>query len=292
MAEVEKKKKKKKEKSESIVHQPLEAEEVPEGEVEISEYGREISSVYSVQGIPLTLLSGDLRKITIHVDIQPNFAGNGSARQLPTGHNNPTVKEIVFPEKGEAPVRLVCIGCKRWSVKGDVSIGVDIGDVPKTVTMNSSTHVFTLMSNHQSSYPEPLFSVKPDSVIHQMFPSMTEASIDKGYGPAHTSGGGQMVAVSVDLDPKTRYPLCPVGFLLKRDLDLSHTPYELVKYGSSSCIEITHTKFLEMAADFKAQIRDNRVLFSKAKGDRLVFTPSNPSVFYASMILDIYYCKI
>ncbi len=282
MADEGEKKKKKKEKKQDqpdlVSSQPSDQQQ----QQSLSENGRDILSVYSVEGIPPVLLSdNEMKKITIHVDILPNM----------TGRQQPIVKDLVFPGT-DGQVRLICIGCKRWSVKGDVSIGVDIGEVPKTVTMNSSTHVFTLMSNHQSSYPECLFAVKPDSHTRQMFPLMKEAEIDRGYGPAHTSGGGEMVAVSVDLDPKTRYPLCPVGYLLKRDLDMSGTPYTLVKYGSSNCIEIAYKKFLEMAADYKVQIRDNRVIFSKAKGDKLVFTPSNPSPFYASMMLDIYYCKI
>lgn len=261
---------------------------------------REMMFVYGIEEIPKTLMNHDIFKVSIHVDIPstavkyyntaPQPAGNGNYPQQPS--LSTVRQELVFPEILEGPVRIVCVGCKRWSIRGDSSIGVDIGNFPKNTWMNKAQYMFTMSANHHSTGPECLFQVTPDPPISELFPTLTAADLEKNVGPVYGPGKSDYVSLAVDLDPGTGLPMCPVGFFLKRDLDSEGKDYKLMTYGDYSCIETTRTKYLVVLAKYKSQLNDNKVMFHSANGDRLVFTVSNTqTVFYGSITLDIYYCK-
>ncbi len=289
---------------------------VDQGPLVIPPLIQQMVKVYSVEEVPNFLFNEKMMKITVHMDIcsarprsspptvdptrrmSAKVTDSGDDQINPpyiTGTNGTTKNahitqhQLIFPGV-TGPVKITCIGCKRWSVRGDVSIAVDFGvDGPKTVRMNSSEHLFTLAANHSSYGPECLFALKPDSPLQTLFPKLTEKDVDKGCFP--TFGPLPMVAAPVDLNPDTGMPVCPVGYVMREIFEAGHQPYKLLPMGNNmSYIEVTRDYFNAQAESLKDQVRDGRINFNPAE-HRVIFTPSNLNDYYASITFDIYYCK-
>jgi hypothetical protein len=245
-----------------------------------------MANLYDVDEIPASIASEDIVMLTVHLDIS-------------RGPTNPSTGEISFllpfPNKN-LPVKLICIGSRRWTVQGNVSLGLNFCSrmssdplIQPTVIMNGSPFLYTMMANGQYYQPECLFSLKPDQFVRKVFPSIKEHELDVNCINAPSIDGKEMVALPYELDKKN-CPVCPVGYLAWYSLTQNKLSFQQEKFGKYHCLIMQRSVYLQTLEKFKQDLRDSRVLFRPME-DRLIVTSTSNAHFHASIVLDIFYCR-
>jgi hypothetical protein len=287
----------------------------------------EMANMYEFDELPNVLAKNELFKFTLHVDLHsrsgvvtttppmtssalvsphhhPRMNGGGgghhhdsAAAVVDTPLQQPNfnreisvlIDGIQDPHDKNRPIRFVCFGVKRWSVRGDVSIGVNIPGVPTHVSMNSRKFAFTMSANQTcSGIPECLYRLKAAPFVRKHIQKIEEHELDGG---GVNSVNGALIALPVELQDDGVTPICPVGYLFKILCETEGRKCPTKKYGDIHCVELAKDKYEQVLMDFKRDLRESSTFFHP-NHDKITFTPNNTAnSYYGSVTFDIYYIR-
>lgn len=281
-------------------NQPIEAESIELAVMNAPLLVQELVHTYKIMYPPNILFKKPIDRIRIHKEfcstsrqrpiLQPGQPGQNSAALV--GHewhhsNKQESFAIPIPTKKEELINLVAIGINRWTITGDVSIGINFSgqSIPKPTIMGSSSFVKTLPANGSNNEAEPIFVIKPDSHLRTNYPDMTVEELTKNI-PSYP----QQDKVALPYEFRDKKPYCPIGFILKEALDAIGEDYDVDEAFGVKCIILEKKKYQTLLDEKKKDLDDTRIVWN-VKENMIELCPSNQTnKFHASIIFDIYYC--
>jgi len=245
--------------------------------------------------IPDIYADKEIKYVKLHFDIHSNN-NNGLLRTTNNNHiesvNDNLDYHLFSIDKW---VTVICIGCPRYSLVGDTSIGIDfpkISSEPQRF-LSKRPYSYILMSNYRSHQREIIYQISPTDECRQSFPNLDENHFMDGIQEHKENGLVVARFVPICMNEKNRLK-CPFGYMTYINLTKigkQHNYYPIKKHGDDDCYLIPENDFTHKFNEFKKAMSDTQVTIN-LNDYKIRFHPNNNTVkFVGSVSFDFFYIE-
>ncbi len=222
-----------------------------------------------------------------HIDFSRHFDGNRTIE---------SIEHLLIPPSVTTAGRhiyIVAIGLVHWCLSGKTALGVNITDIPATITMGSTPFLCTLLPEcSQIRAYDILFQTRPKTLTDRWFPYFKESDATVGI-KINRDDLGETYFLPIGMDAEKKRAVCPLGYfrhkLLEENKEKPKLTVDTVRGTRMEGFLLEKEEYCDLLVDFKNCVADSRIQVD-AKTFKVGVVPKYPKEdFRASIVLDLYY---